>query len=47
MRDKYFARDADGSWKIKDEVRKRVSFGRLNLYDEARVSLLGHLDIWS
>jgi len=45
LRDKYFARDADGSWKIKDEVRNRVSFGRLNLYDEARVSLLGHLDI--
>ena len=45
LRDKYFAREPDGSWKIKDEVRNRVSFGRLNLYDEARVSLLGHLDI--
>jgi chemotaxis protein methyltransferase CheR len=45
LRDKYFVREADGSWKIKDEVRNRVSFGRLNLYDEARVSLLGHLDI--
>ncbi len=45
LRDKYFVREADGSWKVKDEVRNRVSFGRLNLYDEARVSLLGHLDI--
>jgi chemotaxis protein methyltransferase CheR len=45
LRDKYFNREADGSWKIRDEVRNRVSFGRLNLYDEARVSLLGHLDI--
>ena len=45
LRDKYFMREADGSWKIKDEVRNRVSFGRLNLYDESRVSLLGHLDI--
>ena len=45
IRDKYFNREADGSWKVKDEVRNRVSFGRLNLYDEARVSLLGHLDI--
>jgi len=45
LRDRYFTREADGSWKIKDEVRNRVSFGRLNLYDEARVSLLGHLDI--
>jgi chemotaxis protein methyltransferase CheR len=45
IREKYFTREADGSWKIRDEVRNRVSFGRLNLYDEARVSLLGHLDI--
>jgi chemotaxis protein methyltransferase CheR len=47
LRDKYFTRDAEGTgtWRIKDEVRNRVQFGRLNLYDEARVSLLGHLDI--
>lgn len=45
VRDRYFAREADGSWRISDEIRNRVSFGRLNLYDEARVSLLGHLDI--
>jgi chemotaxis protein methyltransferase CheR len=45
LRDKYFAREPDGSWRISDEVRNRVSFGRLNLYDEPRVSLLGHVDI--
>jgi len=47
LRDKYFIREAEGTgtWRIKDEVRNRVQFGRLNLYDEARVSLLGHLDI--
>jgi chemotaxis protein methyltransferase CheR len=45
IRDRNFTKDADGSWRIKDEVRNRVSFGRLNLYDEARVSLLGHLDV--
>jgi len=45
LREKYFNREADGSFRIKDEVRNRVSFGRLNLYDEARVSLLGHLDV--
>ena len=44
MREKYFTREADGSSRIRDEIRNRVSFGRLNLYDEARVSLLGHLD---
>ncbi|HEX6095345.1 MAG TPA: protein-glutamate O-methyltransferase CheR [Thermoanaerobaculia bacterium] len=45
MREKYFTREGDGAWRVRDEVRNRVSFGRLNLYDEARVSLLGHLDV--
>jgi chemotaxis protein methyltransferase CheR len=45
VRERYFAREADGSWRISDEIRNRVSFGRLNLYDEPRVSLLGHVDI--
>jgi chemotaxis protein methyltransferase CheR len=45
LREKYFTREADGSWRIRDAIRNRVSFGRLNLYDESRVSLLGHLDV--
>lgn len=45
VRERYFTREADNSWRIKDEIRNRVQFGRLNLYDEARVSLLGHLDL--
>ncbi|MEO8034044.1 MAG: protein-glutamate O-methyltransferase CheR [Acidobacteriota bacterium] len=45
LRDKYFVREPDLSWRISDEIRNRVQFGRLNLYDETRVSLLGHLDI--
>jgi chemotaxis protein methyltransferase CheR len=45
MRDKYFHREPDGSWRIHDAVRNRVSFGRLNLYDTARVALLGVLDV--
>jgi len=45
LRDKYFTRNEDGSWHIHDDIRNRVSFGRLNLYDEPRVTLLGHLDI--
>lgn len=45
MREKYFTRESDGSWRVRDEIRNRVSFGRLNLYDEARVSLLGQLDV--
>jgi chemotaxis protein methyltransferase CheR len=45
LRDRYFTREADGSWRIGDAIRNRVSFGRLNLYDEGRVSLLGHVDV--
>lgn len=46
LREKYFTRgEADNSWRVIDEIRNRISFGRLNLYDEARVSLLGHLDV--
>ena len=45
LREKYFTRDSESTWRVKDEIRNRVSFGRLNLYDEARVSLLGHLDV--
>ena len=45
LRDRYFTREADGSWRISDDIRNRISFGRLNLYDEPRVSLLVHLDV--
>lgn len=45
LREKYFAREADGSWRLSDEIRNRVSFGRLNIHDESRVALLGHLDV--
>jgi chemotaxis protein methyltransferase CheR len=45
MRERYFTRETESIWRVKDEIRNRVSFGRLNLYDEARVSLLGHLDV--
>jgi chemotaxis protein methyltransferase CheR len=45
LRARFFSHEPDGSWRISDEIRNRVSFGRLNIYDEARVSLLGYLDI--
>src|SRR5881275_3032922 len=28
LREKYFTREADGAWRISDDVRNRVSFGR-------------------
>ena len=45
LREKYFIRESELAWRVRDEIRNRVQFGRLNLYDEARVALLGHLDI--
>jgi chemotaxis protein methyltransferase CheR len=45
IREKYFTKETDGSWKISDDIRNRVSFGRLNIYDEGRVALLGALDV--
>jgi len=45
LRDRYFAREADGSWRVVDSIKNKVSFGRLNLYDASRVALLGYLDI--
>ncbi|HEX7191798.1 MAG TPA: protein-glutamate O-methyltransferase CheR, partial [Thermoanaerobaculia bacterium] len=36
LREKYFNHEADGSWHITDQIRNRVSFGRMNLYDQAR-----------
>jgi chemotaxis protein methyltransferase CheR len=45
LREKYFTREPDGSWRVNDPLRNRVSFGRMNLYDSARVSLLGQLDV--
>jgi len=44
-RDRYFAHELDGTWRISDAIRNRVSFGRLNIYDEGRVALLGQLDV--
>jgi chemotaxis protein methyltransferase CheR len=45
IRDKYFVRDNETTWHVSDEIRNRVSFGRLNLYDDGRVALLGTVDV--
>ena len=45
MREKNFSKQGEGVWRVSDEIRNRVSFGRLNLYDEGRVGLLGHVDV--
>jgi chemotaxis protein methyltransferase CheR len=43
--ERYFQKEDAHSWRISDEIRNRVQFGRLNLYDGARVSLVGALDV--
>ncbi|HXI14128.1 MAG TPA: protein-glutamate O-methyltransferase CheR [Thermoanaerobaculia bacterium] len=45
LRAKYFTSEDNGNWRVRDSIRNRVSFGRLNLYDPPRVSLLGNLDV--
>ncbi len=45
MREKYFTRETDGTWRVKECVKNIVTFGRVNLYDTARVDLLGMLDV--
>jgi chemotaxis protein methyltransferase CheR len=45
VQQRYFAKEDAHSWRISDEIRNRVQFGRLNLYDGARVSLVGALDV--
>jgi chemotaxis protein methyltransferase CheR len=45
IKEKYFIKEGDGSWRISDSIKNKVSFGRLNLYDSSRVALLGYLDV--
>lgn len=45
LRDKYFVRQGESSWRVSDEIKNRVSFGRLNLYEEGRVALVGYVDV--
>lgn len=42
---KYFDEMSQGVFKIKDDIRQKVSFGKLNLLDTNRIYLLGYLDI--
>lgn len=42
---KYFEEISPGSYKIKDEIKQRISFGKLNLLDLNRIYLLGYLDV--
>ncbi|MDX1582988.1 MAG: protein-glutamate O-methyltransferase CheR [Thermoanaerobaculia bacterium] len=45
VRDEYFNRQENNTWKINDAIRNRVSFGKLNLYESVRVAMLGTVDV--
>lgn len=41
----YFQQQADGNFRISDEVKKLVNFGYLNLLDPFRIKLIGRMDV--
>ena len=45
MRERYFTPAGDGLWRICENVRNRVSFGKLNLYDPSRAAMAGIVDV--
>jgi len=45
QRDLYFDRTPEQKYRVKDEIRKMVTFGKLNLLDEQKIGIFGELDI--
>lgn len=45
LRARYFAEKPENVWRISDEIRNRVSFGRLNLYEQSKAGLVGSVDV--
>jgi chemotaxis protein methyltransferase CheR len=43
-RQKYFV-EKDGSWTIRDEVKRHVDFIHLNLVDRGKIAILGTMDV--
>jgi chemotaxis protein methyltransferase CheR len=41
---RYF-RETEGKHQVRDEVRQQVSFGQINLFDEAMTMLVGEVDV--
>ncbi|HSP05904.1 MAG TPA: protein-glutamate O-methyltransferase CheR [Acidobacteriota bacterium] len=45
MRQLYFDRTPDNKYRIKEEIRRMVTFGKVNLLDEMRTGIFSELDI--
>ena len=42
---RYFEDDGGGAMRVKDEIKKRVTFSHLNLLDKFKIRLLGKMDV--
>lgn len=45
QRDRFFTTTEDGKSRVRDEVKSLVSISHLNLFDSARIALLGRMDV--
>jgi chemotaxis protein methyltransferase CheR len=45
VRERFFEQESTGRWRIDDIVRRRVTFGRVNLVEDARVAALPTFDV--
>ena len=45
VRQQYFEKAIDGKFKIKDEIRQMVTFGKLNLLDDQKTGIFSELDL--
>jgi chemotaxis protein methyltransferase CheR len=41
----YFARRDDGTYEVRADLRERVTFGHMNLLDDARVGIVGEVEV--
>jgi chemotaxis protein methyltransferase CheR len=45
IRERFFHQESPGRWRIDDAIRQRVTFGRVNLVEEAHVASLPAFDV--
>jgi chemotaxis protein methyltransferase CheR len=45
LREKYFEKLADNKYRIHDEIKQMVTFGKVNLFDEHKTGILNEVDL--